>query len=416
MRKLIPIFAALAFLIASSAIAAPPVGKRYVPTNGNGKQTAQTAPEPLIGPTSISSHPVGVPPVSIAPAKNARQFYADMKKLASGLSANLKGFDPESSTVVVTSFVPVGNYEKTEPFGRLAADQMISALMASGFKVHELRKSPQLLMKDGKGIFSLSDHLANINEIVQTDLILAGTYAMVGGEILINAYLYNAAGSQVVSSSTVAMDTYDNDFIRPLLEPLMSHEKEWSSSASKNARGLAIREPVREKTDSSSKVLSLKLDKVSLEIVKNLKRKGLKKIIISTFVDVDRFYTTNTFGRFITESLMDGMSRKGFDVIEIRAAKELMVQPNIGEMALTRDIDEMMGKYQGQAMILGTYKRVGDTVFVHTRLIVSDNQEIVSVASMEMAVKEDDKFMQAMFDRQLDRTAFHGDSGGDGNE
>ncbi|MEE8483365.1 MAG: FlgO family outer membrane protein [Nitrospinota bacterium] len=413
MRKLIPLFAALAFFIASSAIAAPPVGKRYVPSKRKAQQAVQKPPS---GPTSLSSSPVGVPPVAVTPAENARQFEADMNRLASGLSVNLKGFDTESSTVVVTSFVPVGNYEKTEPFGRLMADQMTSALMASGFKVNELRKSPQLLMKDEKGIFSLSDRLANINESVQTDLILAGTYAMVGGEILVNAYLYDAAGRQVVSSSTVAMDIYDNDFIRPLLEPLMSHEKEWSSSASKMARGLAIREPVREKTDSSSKVISLKLDKVSLEIARNLKRKGLNKIIVSTYVDVDRFYTTNTFGRFITERLMDGMSRNGFDVIEVRAAKELMVQPNIGEMALTRDVDEMLGKYHGQAMIIGTYKRAGDTVIVHTRLIVTDNQEVVSVASMEMTVKEDDKFMQAMFDRQLDRTSFHGDSRGDGNE
>lgn len=173
---------------------------------------------------------------------------------------------------------------------------------------------------------------------------------------------------------------------------------------------IKFREPMIKEIDTPAKTLYLKIDRLARNITDNSKDRGGKnRLLISTFVDLDRLYRTNTFGRYIAEQLMESLSARGFTVIEPRAAKELMVQPNIGEMALTRDSGEMMNKYQADAIILGTYKKLGNTVTVNARMVVAKNQKVVSVANMRIEIDEKDKFMRSMFKNELDRISLQGD-------
>lgn len=405
MKKILPIIAGVVLFAAScGGTVTATAGKKYTPT----KETKQE--EIKMGVTSVSTMPSVFRTAKIAGVDHAERFNRKMKMFADELAANLKGYEAKNTRVAVTTFVPVGKYETSEIFGRLSAQQMTIWLAAKGFKVEEIRKTPGILVKDKKGFFALSDRLENITDNLQIDLILVGTYAMVEGELLINSFFVRSGTREIVSTSTGVINVSNNTFLRPLVEPL-------SSSAVSDKRDfIAMREPLSEKESSSSKRMALKIEKLSRDIVNNLKKNVGKKVIISTYVDIDRFYSTNAFGRFVGEKLMEEMSLRGFAVIEIRAAKELMIQPNIGEMALSRDVNEMMGKYQADIMVLGTYKRAGDVVVVHTRLIVADNQEVISVASMELPVKEDDKFMQAMFQKKLDRVGFSRGIGGFPNE
>jgi len=114
----------------------------------------------------------------------------------------------------------------------------------------------------------------------------------------------------------------------------------------------------------------------------------------------------------LEEQMMEKLSSKGFTVIEVRAAKELMVQPNLGEMALSRNAEEMMNKYQANAIVLGTYKKLGDTVTVHIRMVVADNQEVISVANMQVKIDKDDEFIKSLFDNELDRISLKSDAEG----
>lgn len=175
---------------------------------------------------------------------------------------------------------------------------------------------------------------------------------------------------------------------------------------------ISLREPMM-KGDTPAKTLYLTIDRLGRDITNNIQGgSGEKRLLISTFVDLDRLYRTSTFGRYVAERLLQSLSARGFTVIESRAAKELMVQSNIGEMALTRSADEMMNEYQADAIVLGTYKKLGNTVTVSARIVVAKNQEVISVASVLIELEKDDGFMKSMFENELDRISLQSDVGG----
>ena len=334
----------------------------------------------------------------------AERFNKTMEKMATELAAKLTGYIPGKTKVVVATFVPVGSYEKAEAFGRLCTEQMIMRLAEKNFQVIEIRKTPKILVREGNGFFALSERLKYINKNIDTDLVLTGTYALVRGELIINAMLVHAENSRVLSSSTIAIDVTDDNFIAPLIRPLVfGLDDRRDGGVSKES--IFMREPIVE-TDTSSKKLSLKITKLSHDISRNMRNGSrYRSVIVSTFVDQDRLYRANSFGRYLVENLMDELNRRGFAVIETRAARELLVQPNIGEMALTRDVEEMMNKYEADAIVLGTYKKSGNILSVNTRMIVSDNQEVISVASMQIEVDDKDVFLNSLLANSIDRVS-----------
>ncbi len=153
---------------------------------------------------------------------------------------------------------------------------------------------------------------------------------------------------------------------------------------------------------SSIVALELKLERLSHDLARNAKGSN-PTMVVATFVDMDRLNRSGTFGRFVAENMMGRMAKLGFDVLEVRTAKRLMVQPNVGEHALTEEEDEMKNSYRADTVLLGTYKKTGDVVVVHARLVAHSTQKIISSAAMEMKVEKDDPFMQAMFDNAMDR-------------
>ena len=332
----------------------------------------------------------------------AERFNKTMEKMATELSSRLTGYVPGRTKVVVATFVSVGSFEKAEAFGRLCTEQMMMRLAEKNFQVIEIRKTPNILVRDENGFFALSERLENINKNIDTDLVLTGTYALVRGELIINAMLIHAENSRVLSSTTITLDVTDDEFILPLIRPLVYGLDDRAGTVSKES--IFMREPIVEETDTSSKKLSLKIKKLSFDITRNVRRGGpYRSIIVSTFVDQDKLYRANSFGRYLVEKLMDELNQRGFAVIETRAARELLVQPNIGEMALSRDAAEMMNKYEADAIVLGTYKKLGNVLLVNSRMIVSDNQEVVSVANMQIEVEEGDAFLNSLLANSIDR-------------
>jgi TolB-like protein len=165
--------------------------------------------------------------------------------------------------------------------------------------------------------------------------------------------------------------------------------------------GIHIREMAASGEISSAKALTLKLDGLSYALARNVS--GNPTMVVATFVDLDRLNRSNTFGRYVTESLMGNMAKLGFSVVEPRTAKRLMHQPNVGDHALTQEQGEMMNAYKADAVLLGTYKKTGNTVLVHARLVTASTQKVVSAAAMEMTFEKDDPLAKEMFGNALER-------------
>jgi len=331
----------------------------------------------------------------------AKRFHNKMNQLSQTLASNIKSQSKKAPMVVVTTFVPVGDYENPGVFGQLCAEQVLLGLSKYKFRVYDIRKTKEILLKESSGFFSVSNKVANVRANVRTDLVLVGSYAKVSGDLMVNAMLVRADNGEVVSSASEFLKIAGDEFLEPLVASLKGNVRQ--GKLAPGAKGtIEMREPVMS-GDSTDRILSIKISKLARDVIRNLKSGTTERsIIVTTYVDLDHLNRTNSFGRYVTEKLMGELSNRGFGVIEVRVAKELLVSPNIGAIAMTRNMEDMLNKYKADAMIVGTYQKIDDVVKVHTRMIIADNQEIISVASTEIKSGKDDKFMQALFKNQLD--------------
>lgn len=333
--------------------------------------------------------------------EHAVMFKGRMRDMAQDLTDKALGFEPKNTMVVVTTFVPVGEYDKSDYFGKLCSEQMLVGLAEKQFRVYDLRKTKQILVKNREGFFSLSDRVEDLTPRFRTELILVGSYALVSSELIINAMLIKAEDGQVISSSTQTMGIADDAFLGPIITPLLDFG---GAGRASNRGSIKLREPIVEGVDSSSKKLNLKVHKLAHDISKNISVNDFgRTLIVATYVDLDDLAMTNGLGRYITEYLMEELHNSGFKVIEVRTAKDLFVTPFVGEMALTRETDEMMNKHRAEALVVGTYQVVGSVIRLSTRVVVAENQEVISVASAEIKVNPDDKFMQSLLKKELVR-------------
>ncbi|MBF0169975.1 MAG: hypothetical protein HQK87_02625 [Nitrospinae bacterium] len=107
-----------------------------------------------------------------------------------------------------------------------------------------------------------------------------------------------------------------------------------------------------------------------------------RTVAVTTFVDLDNFEETSSFGRYVAEDLGMELFKLGFRLREIRQRVQIKITPEVGEVALTRDSAALMRSAQVDAVVTGAYSRFGDQVVVNARLIDVDTGRVVSAGQM----------------------------------
>lgn len=334
------------------------------------------------------------------------QFNTKVVSLASQLSSYLQNYDVASRTVVVTTFVGLDSLKSGTKFGRLLSEQLVYSLHTMGYRVFELRTSKEIKLQENNGEFFLTRKAEETFAPYRPDAVIVGTFQVVENSVSVQARMVDSGTSRIVSVANIVFQLDEDPYAASLLAAPAAEEPRAQNEPLKSSdmASIEIRELSDEGTDAPHKLLALKMDRASREIARNMtSKKPPQTVAVSAFVDVDRLNRSNTFGRFLTEGLMEGMARRGLAVVETRAAKNLMVQPNVGEHALTREADEMGGPPSADAVVLGTYARAGETVYVHARMVVPESRRVISVASFQVKLAKDDPFMREMLANDADR-------------
>ena len=105
-------------------------------------------------------------------------------------------------------------------------------------------------------------------------------------------------------------------------------------------------------------------------------------VAVTTFVDLDNFNETSSFGRYVAEDLGMELFKLGFRLREIRQRIRINITPEVGEVALTREASAIMQNAQVDAVVTGAYSRFGNQVVVNARLIDVDTGRVVSAGQM----------------------------------
>lgn len=137
--------------------------------------------------------------------------------IALELHQRVEEFDPEEKTVAVTTFVDLDNLDLSSSFGRFVAERLSMEMHKLGFNIRELRQRKSIEFKKEKGEFGLTRKSADLMRNFQVDAVLAGTYLMVGDEVVVNARLIDVDSSRVISVGHMIADLKSLKQVRSML-------------------------------------------------------------------------------------------------------------------------------------------------------------------------------------------------------
>lgn len=101
-------------------------------------------------------------------------------------------------------------------------------------------------------------------------------------------------------------------------------------------------------------------------------------LLSTTFANLDDLAKTSTFGRYTAEQLSGELRNREFSVIEPRRSKELMILPRTGELALSREIQEIFTSYKANTLLTGTYTVTAQQVALSVRLVLARTNSVLA--------------------------------------
>jgi TolB-like protein len=104
-------------------------------------------------------------------------------------------------------------------------------------------------------------------------------------------------------------------------------------------------------------------------------------IVPASFVSLDDFRRSSTFGKMFSEQLISEFSRLGLRVVEYRTSGPVRGEPGAGEFALSRNA---RSGASNAAVLTGTYAFDEKNVFINARLFRASDGSVLRASSMVM--------------------------------
>lgn len=121
------------------------------------------------------------------------------------------------------------------------------------------------------------------------------------------------------------------------------------------------------------------INSLATQLMSNKKLLNSKHVLITSFVRLDNFKKTSEFGRVVSESLINEMSNRGFNIIEYRGQLAVTLNSE-GEYFITRKPHEMKGKVLNSYVVVGTYSRQVGGIILNARVIDNITGKIITSA------------------------------------
>jgi TolB-like protein len=133
----------------------------------------------------------------------------------------------------------------------------------------------------------------------------------------------------------------------------------------------------KQKNVTTQETLEGTIASLATQMMRNKKMKTNKPVLITSFVRLDAFKKTSEFGRIVSESMIDELSNRGFNVIEFRGQMAVSVNDK-GEYFITRKTNRLKDKVPDTYVVVGTYSRQYGKVMLNARVIDNVTGKIIS--------------------------------------
>ena len=134
-----------------------------------------------------------------------------------------------------------------------------------------------------------------------------------------------------------------------------------------------------QKDVTTQNTLESTIASLAAQMLENKKMDTTKPVLITSFVRLDEFKKTTEFGRIVSESLINELSNRGFDITEFRGQMAVSVNDE-GEYFISRKPHELKNKIPNTYVVVGTYSRQLGKIMLNARVIDNITGKIITSA------------------------------------
>lgn len=145
---------------------------------------------------------------------------------------------------------------------------------------------------------------------------------------------------------------------------------------------------------NSYKDLDLAINEIANQLLLNITSNNHKnyKIALTTLVQLDDFSKTTSFGRTVSESLINELHARRFQVIDLRT-RQLITVNDTGEFVLTREVEELKDEIGATYTLVGTYSILDDNrIVINARIMDIFTSDVISTARVMYQYENCEKY------------------------
>ena len=136
--------------------------------------------------------------------------------------------------------------------------------------------------------------------------------------------------------------------------------------------------------------------KITDHLLENLSTELNKEqiILVASFVDVKHLERSSNFGRVMAECITSRLAQKGYMVVEIKLRDALYIKEQAGEFLLSRRVRAISDTHNAQAVVVGTYARAKEDLYISARFVQASDARIISTWDFKLPLSDN---LKAMF-------------------
>lgn len=136
--------------------------------------------------------------------------------------------------------------------------------------------------------------------------------------------------------------------------------------------------------------LKLKVREMAAQLLETWPNQSLTGVVAvpTTFVSLNNFNESSGLGRYLGEALFYEFNTRGFAAREYRTNGTIRLEPGQGEFTLSRALPDLKVDKDWAALVVGTYYRDLDAVFVNARMIRPSDGLVLRTAQIVLPMND----------------------------
>ncbi|MCJ8328036.1 MAG: FlgO family outer membrane protein [Campylobacterales bacterium] len=134
-----------------------------------------------------------------------------------------------------------------------------------------------------------------------------------------------------------------------------------------------------EENVSTQTTLEHTISSLATQMMQNNKFNTNRPVLITSFVKLHNLKETTEFGRLLSESLINDLSNRNFNIIEFRGQIGVSINKQ-GEYFLSRNTNKIKSQIENTFIVVGTYSRQYGKIMINARVIDNGSGRIITSA------------------------------------